>query len=93
MSFKTWNRINLIQNEENNTNKHDNHFDIDDAGMVDLLIQNRADVNNKGENGRTPLMMVAGQGESKSFSILLSQFSHEKYLFRAFQVYDAGENK
>lgn len=34
----------------------------DNVEMVDVLIENGADVNNEDDNWRTPLMMAAGQG-------------------------------
>lgn len=43
----------------NNFNRchHTDNFEI-----VNMLIQSKADINNRGDNERTPLMMVAAQG-------------------------------
>lgn len=46
---------------------HSKNFDgfhlTDNFQIVNLLIENWANVDNEGENGRTALMMVAGQGK------------------------------
>lgn len=70
--FKTYNRLCWIQNE-----------DIVDANLIDVihiqytdhvniskwLLESGADVNHKGDQGRTPLITVAGQGKSNTFFI------------------------
>lgn len=42
---------------------------IDHVQIVDLLIQKGADINNKGDNDKTPLMLVAGQGNHNKLFI------------------------
>lgn len=44
-------------------NKFDQYHHTDRVRISKMLIENAADVNHMGDNGRTPLMIVASQGK------------------------------